>query len=261
MHPMINIAVKAARQAGKTILSALEHLETIQVSLKSRNDFVTEIDKIAEQEITEIILNAYPHHSILAEEGTEASGNQHLWIIDPLDGTTNFIHGFPHFAISIAVKYRDQIEHGVIYDPIRQDLFTATRGGGAKLNEKKIRVSPHKKLEGSLVGTGFPYAHPQQLKMYLKTFEELFPKVSGIRRCGSAALDLAYVAAGYLDGFWEFNLQPWDIAAGALMIKEAGGITSDLHGGENYIESGNIIAGNPKIHKEILESVQKALEE
>ncbi len=251
MHPTLNIAVTAARRAGDIITRSLDRNGKIAVQQKNMNDFVTEIDQLAEKDIIATIRRAYPSHSILAEESGRHRGDDHQWIIDPLDGTTNFIHGFPHFAVSIAVQYRGQLEHAVIYDPIRQELFTASRGAGAKLNDYRIRVSQRKQLSECLMGTGFPYRSHEHLASYLRSFAMMMPQCTGIRRAGSAALDLAYVAAGRLDGFWEMGLQPWDIAAGALIIKEAGGIITDLHGGENYLKDGNIMAASAKIHKEM----------
>lgn len=256
MHPLINIANRAARSAGNIITRSLERLDTLKVTEKQYNDFVTEIDKKAEQVIIEAIHKVYPNHSILAEESGKTEGNDITWIIDPLDGTTNYIHGFPHFAVSIAIQNKDRIEHGLIYDPVRQETFTASRGEGAQLNNYRLRVSNRVGLQGALLGTGFPYRDLEHMDAYLKTLRTLIPQVAGIRRAGAATLDLAYVAAGRLDGFWEFNLAPWDLAAGALLIQEAGGIVSDVDGSENFLTSGNIVAGNPKVFKALLQSIQ-----
>lgn len=261
MHPMLNIAINAARNASKIILRFLDRADAIDISTKNRNDLVTEVDKLAEQEIINTIRESYPSHSILAEESGEREGDEYCWIIDPLDGTINYVHGFPQFAISIALKQKDNLIIGVIYDPIRQELFTATRGGGAQLNSRRMRVSQCKKLENALIGTGFPFKEKQHFKPFINIFTELFPKTSGIRRAGSAALDLAYVAAGRLDGFWEAGLQQWDTAAGILMIQEAGGMVSDFHGDNDYLYTGNIVAGTPKIHKAILEVIEASLKE
>lgn len=261
MHPLVNIAISAARSAGNLIARSVERLDLVKFSEKHPNDFVSEVDKNAEKIIIRAIQKAYPNHHILAEESGALSGNgdQHndfTWIIDPLDGTTNFLHGFPHFAISIAIQHKDRVEHGVIYDPIRHDLFVASRGQGATCNDRRIRVSTKKELKGSLIGTGFPFRHPDStINAYLKHFEQLLKSRTNMRRAGSAALDLAYVAAGYLDGFWEYGLQPWDIAAGALMIQEAGGLISDLKGNHTYQESGDVVAGNPKIFKALLRNL------
>jgi len=224
MHPMLNIAVRAARSAGNVIIRNIDRLDSIAVQTKDRNDFVSEVDRQAEQEIIGVLRKAYPDHAILAEESGEQAGNDYQWIIDPLDGTTNFLHGFPQYAVSIALRHKGRLEQGVVYDPVRQELFTATRGGGAMLNERRIRVSSRRTLEGALLGTGFPFKSQQHLESYLQMFRVLFPQTAGIRRAGSAALDLAYVAAGRFDGFWEIGLSVWDMAAGVLLIQEAGGL-------------------------------------
>jgi myo-inositol-1(or 4)-monophosphatase len=252
MHPILNIAVTAARRAGDIITRAAERADKRVVTQKHHNDFVTEIDQLAERDIIATIKRAYPSHSILAEESGKHRGDEFCWIIDPLDGTTNFIHGFPHFAVSIAVQVRGQLEHAVIYDPVRQELFTASRGAGAKLNDYRIRIGQRKTLSECLIGTGFPYRSNEHLANYLRSFATMMPRCTGMRRAGSAALDLAYVAAGRLDGFWELDLQPWDIAAGILLIKEAGGMVTDTQGGENYLSNGNIVAANTRIIKEML---------
>ncbi len=251
MHPMLTIAIRAARNAGDIILRASEHVSHIQVDNKEQHDFVTEIDYQAEQEIIKTIKNAFPEHAILAEESGQHEGNDYTWIIDPLDGTTNFLHGFPHYAVSIALKHKNRLEVGVIYDPLRDELFTATRGGGATLNSRRIRVTKQASLAGALIGTGFPFKVQQQkyLDAYLGMFKAVCTNTSGIRRTGSAAIDLAYLAMGRLDGFWEVDLKPWDIAAGILIVKEAGGVVTDLSFNDQYLESGNLIAGNPKMHQ------------
>ena len=256
MHPTLNIAVRAARSAGNVIIRNLDRVDSLSVHTKDRNDFVTEVDKQAEQVIIHILRKAFPDHSILAEESGAHQGNDYQWIIDPLDGTTNFLHGFPQFAVSIALRHKDRLEQGVVYDPLRQELFTATRGGGAMLNDRRIRVSNRKSLDGALLGTGFPFKSQQHLETYLDMFRALFPHTAGIRRPGSAALDLSYVAAGRLDGFWEIGLNIWDLAAGVLLIKEAGGLSSDFIGGSNHLESGNLVAGNPKLFAEILKIIR-----
>jgi myo-inositol-1(or 4)-monophosphatase len=256
MHPTLNIAVRAARSAGNVIIRNLGKLDSLSVHTKDRNDFVTEVDKKAEQEIIYILRKAYPDHSILAEESGAHQGNDYQWIIDPLDGTTNFLHGFPQFAVSIALRHKGRLEQGVVYDPLRQELFTASRGGGAMLNDRRIRVTSRKTLDGALLGTGFPFKSQQHLETYLDMFRALFPHTAGIRRPGSAALDLSYVAAGRLDGFWEIGLNIWDMAAGVLLIQEAGGLSSDFVGGSNHLESGNLVAGNPKLFAEILKTIR-----
>lgn len=256
MHPTLNIAVRAARSAGNVIIRNLGKLESLTIHSKDRNDFVTEVDQKAEQEIIGILRKAFPEHGILAEESGLRDGNDFQWIIDPLDGTTNFLHGFPQFAVSIALRHKGRMEQGVIYDPLRQELFTATRGAGAMLNDRRIRVAKRDSLEGALLGTGFPFKAQHHLDAYLDMFRALFPRTAGIRRPGSAALDLAYVAAGRLDGFWEIGLSIWDMAAGVLLIQEAGGLSSDFVGGHNYLESGNIVAGNPKVFADILKTIR-----
>lgn len=256
MHPMLNIAVRAARNAGNIIIRNLDRVDQLSVHTKDRNDFVSEVDQQAEQEIIGTIRKAFPGHAILAEESGSSEGDEYQWIIDPLDGTTNFLHGFPQFAVSIALRHKGRMEHGVIYDPLRQELFTATRGAGAMLNDRRIRVTKRNSLEGALLGTGFPFKSQQHLDTYLDMFRALFPQAAGIRRAGSAALDLAYVASGRLDGFWEIGLNIWDMAAGVLLIQEAGGLSSDFTGGHNHLESGNIVAGNPKLFAEILKTIR-----
>jgi myo-inositol-1(or 4)-monophosphatase len=258
MHPLINIAITAARKAGNIITHAMDRLEAIKISMKTQNDFVSEVDQQAEYEIIQIIRKAYPSHSILAEESGEHKGDDFMWIIDPLDGTNNFIHGFPHFAVSIAVQIRGRVEHGVIYDPVRQELFTASRGDGAKLNQYRLRVSNCNQFNHALLGTGFPYKSIDRLPQYLKEFSSFTQNVAGIRRAGSAALDLAYVAAGRLDGFWEYDLNRWDIAAGTLLITEAGGLVSEPNGDLNYLDTGNVLTANPKLHDQMLQIINSA---
>ncbi|MFA5627298.1 MAG: inositol monophosphatase family protein [Thiohalomonadaceae bacterium] len=261
MHPMLNIAVRAARRAGEIISRAAEHVDGLVVTSKSHNDFVSEVDRRAELEIIQIIHKAYPDHAILAEESgaQHNSSDIHQWIIDPLDGTTNFLHGFPQYAVSIALMVKGQLEQAVIYDPNSQDLYTASRGAGAQLNNRRIRVSRRSELPGTLIGTGFPFRQPELLEPYLDTFRAVAPKVADIRRAGSAALDLAYVAAGRLDGFWEFGLEPWDMAAGVLLIQEAGGVVTDFAGDQNFLTSGNIVGGNLKLHSALLNTIRPVL--
>lgn len=255
MQPMLNIAVRAARQAGDVIMRRIDRLDTLKVTSKSRNDFVSDIDRKAEEVIIETIRAAYPEHAILAEESGSQTGNDFEWVIDPLDGTTNYLHGYPQFSVSIALREKGRLSQAVIYDPVRQDLFTASRGSGAQLNNRRLRVSAAKGLDGALLGTGFPFRQPQHMDAWLGMFRDLFPQVSDIRRSGSAALELAYVAAGQLDGFWEIGLSEWDMAAGALLIQEAGGLVSDFEGGHDYMQSGNIVAGNPKVFKAMLSAI------
>jgi myo-inositol-1(or 4)-monophosphatase len=261
MHPLLNIATRAARAAGNTMMRALPRVNVIKKFEKGTNDFVTEIDQNVEREIIHLIHSFYPDHGILAEEGGQFEGKNkgqdYLWIIDPIDGTTNFMHGFPQFAVSIAVQYKGRIEHGVVYDPVRQELFSATRGSGAFLNDHRIRVSSQRQISGALIGTGFPAHRPELFETYFETFKNVSLAGVNIRRAGSAALDLVYVAAGRLDGFWEFGLKPWDIAAGALLIREAGGLISDLSGTETFLETGNVVAGTPKVLKNLLLAVRE----
>ncbi len=263
MHPMLNTAIKAARRAGQVISRASLDLSQLKVSAKQQSDYVTEVDKLAESAIIDMIRETYPDHAILAEE-SGSSGHSHAeyqWIIDPLDGTTNFIHGFPQYAVSIGLAHKDVLTHAVVFDPTRNDLFTASKGGGAFLNEKRIRVSKRTKLEEALIGTGFPYRSFDHIDAYLAIFRDLTQKTSGLRRPGAASLDLAYVAAGRLDGFWEFGLSPWDMAAGALLITEAGGLVGDLTGEPNYLASGNFVGGNPKIFSQLLQILAPHLTE
>lgn len=261
MHPMLNIAIRAARSAGNIIIRSLQHVEHLEVTTKGRNDFVTDVDRLAEQEIISVIHKSYPDHAILAEESGEQGHNETIWIIDPLDGTANFLHGFPHYCVSIGVMVRGRIEHGVIYDPLRDELFTASRGAGAQLNDRRLRVTKQKTLAGSLIATGFPFKYHEHFPAYLATFNAVFPEVSDLRRGGSAALDLAYVAAGRVDAYWELGLQKWDLAAGVLLIEEAGGVVSDFTGGENHIENGNLVAGNFNIHQQLLNQIKPHLSE
>lgn len=255
MHPMVNIAVRAARSAGNIIARHMDRLDTLTVEAKGHNDFVSEVDRMAEQEIISVLRKAYPHHAILGEESGGQGENEYEWVIDPLDGTTNFLHGVPHYAVSIALRHRGRLEVGVIYDPIRQELFTAHRGGGALLDGRRIRVSNRPDINGALVGTGFPFRAQHHFPAYMKMFTALTEKVSDLRRAGAAALDLAYVAAGRLDGYWEIGLQPWDMAAGVLLVKEAGGIVSDFKGGDDYMNSGNIVCGSPRVFKGLLTTI------
>lgn len=259
MHPMLNIAVRAARNAGNIIIRNLDRVDRLAVLTKNRNDFVTEVDQQAEQEIIGTIRKAYPGHAILAEESGATDGDDYQWVIDPLDGTTNYLHGFPQFSVSIALRHRGRLEQAVIYDPVQQELFTATRGCGAHLNDRRIRVSNHLKLEGALLGTGFPFKSQQHLDAYLEMFRALFPQTAGIRRAGSAALDLAYIAAGRLDGFWEIGLKEWDMAAGILLIQEAGGLSGDFTGAHNFMKSGNLVTANPKLFPVILKAIRPHL--
>lgn len=248
----MNIAIRAARRAGEVIIRSLNRLESLEVASKGRNDYVSEVDQAAEREIIALIRKSYPDHAFLAEESGATGDGPVVWIIDPLDGTTNFLHGFPTFSVSIACRVRGKLEEAVVFDPMRQEIFTASRGRGAHLENRRIRVSKQRTLDGALVGTGFPYrANMRYLDDYLGMLKVVMQTASGVRRPGSAALDLAYVAAGRVDGFWEIGLGEWDTAAGTLLIEEAGGRIGTLTGGE-YRQGGNLIAGNPKVYAELV---------
>ena len=244
----------AARRAGAVLIRNLPKLEKLKVQQKGHNDYVSDADRAAERAVIDVIQKHYPEHAILAEE-SGIQGDQDadtVWIIDPLDGTTNYLHGFPVFAVSIGVRVDGRLSHGVVYDPLRQDLFTASRGDGAQLNEHKIRVSGQRELERALIGTGFPFRQADaELEPYLGMLGKILKNTSGVRRPGAAALDLCYVAAGRLDAFWETGLAPWDLAAGSLIIREAGGIVSGLDGSEDYMDSGHVLCGTPKIYSAI----------
>lgn len=254
MHPMLINAVKAARRAGTIINRASQDVGSIKVHSKNYNDFVSEVDHASERAIIETLQEAYPDHGFIGEEsGNDRTDAEHVWIIDPLDGTTNFLHGFEQYSVSIALMSRGQLEQAVVYDPSRNNLFTATRGRGAFLNDKRIRVSNRAKLQSAMIGTGFPFRDFKHLDTYLGMFKDMIKNTAGLRRPGSAALDLAYVAAGWFDGFWEIGLSKWDIAAGALLVQEAGGIVGDFEGNETWIDTGNIAAGNPKVFAQMLQ--------
>lgn len=263
MEPMLNMALRAARKAAEKIERALERVDLIDIEEKSRNDFVTEVDKTSEAEILYHLKKAYPDHSFLGEETglTEGSNSDYQWIIDPLDGTTNFIHGIPHFSISIACTYKGQLQHALVLDPVKREEFTASRGKGAVLNGRRIRVSNRRSLDGALIGTGIPFSGfaLEHIEPYLATLQEIAGQTAGIRRQGSAALDLAYVAAGRFDGFWEMNLKPWDIAAGCLLVQEAGGLVSDFKGGHDFLNNGHVVCAPPKVFKPLLQTVSKHL--
>jgi len=258
MHPMLNIAVKAARRAGSIINRAALEGGALEVKAKNKNDFVTQVDKAAEQAILGVIRAAYPEHSILAEESGDAPGArpEYLWVIDPLDGTTNYIHGFPQYCVSVALEHRGVPTHGVVYDPGKNELFTASRGRGAFLDDRRMRVSKCIQLKDALVGTGFPYKEVSRLDLYMRQLRTMMTSSAGVRRAGAAALDLAYVAAGRLDAFWEMGLSRWDMAAGALLIQEAGGMTADLQGGADFLDRGEIAAATPKVLPELLAALR-----
>ncbi len=249
MHPMLNTAIRAARSAGDLILRSSDHIGQLRIDQKGKNDYASEVDRAAEREIITILKTAYPSHAILAEESGVHAGDDFVWVIDPLDGTTNFLHGFPQYAVSIALKHKNRLEVGVVYDPLRDELFCAERGGGALLNSRRIRVSQQTSLKGALLGTGFPFKSDTHLDAYMGMFRALTTECAGLRRAGSAALDLAYVAAGRLDGFWEIGIMEWDMAAGILLIKEAGGVVTDFSFNDHYMQSGNVIAASPKMHQ------------
>lgn len=261
MNPTTNIAIRAARLAGSIQMRYLNRLDTIKVAEKATNDYISEVDQACEQVIIETIRKAYPSHAILAEESGQSGKDDYEWIIDPLDGTTNYLHGFPQFAISIALTYRGKLESAVVYDPLRDEMFTADRGNGAQLNDRRLRVSDRKSLDGALLGTGIPYNDQRYIDAYLDMMKEFAKKTAGIRRPGSAALDFCYVAAGRIDGFWELGLNVWDFAAGALIIQEAGGVVTDISGGTKYLETGNVIAGNLRVHGEMLKTIKPLLPE
>jgi len=252
-------ALEAARRAGEVIVRGARNLEEVSWNLKGRGDYVSSVDREAEEAILAILRTAYPHHSILAEESGARQGSGMTWIVDPLDGTTNFLHGYPCFAVSIALASDGVLEKAVVYNPVAPEMFTATRDGGAFLYGMPLRVSGRSTLEGSLLGTGFPFKCQQHLDTYLATFRALFPSSAGVRRAGSASLDLASVAAGRFDGFWEIGLKPWDMAAGALLVLEAGGRVSDFSGGDDYLATGNIVAGTPSVWERMLEKIRPLL--
>lgn len=259
MHPMLNTAVRAARRAGTIIMRHLDRIETLTIETKGRSDFVSEVDRMAEAEIIHILRTAYPHHGILAEETGSQAGDDYLWIIDPLDGTTNFLHGFPQFGVSIALQHKGRLEQAVVFDPHKNELFTASRGGGAQMNDRRLRVSRTTDLESSLLATGFPFRSHDHLETWISTLRALLLRASDVRRAGSASLDLAYVACGRFDAFWEFGLKPWDMAAGALLVQEAGGLVTDFAGGPDFLRDGHILAGTPRIHETVLAAIQQHL--
>ena len=256
LHPMLNVAVKAARAAGAIINRAALDVESVRIAAKQTNDFVTEVDKAAEDIIIETLLGAYPDHGIWAEESGrregKGSGRKHMWIIDPLDGTTNFIHGFPVYCVSIALMYDGKIEQAVVYDPTRNDLFCATKGRGAYLNDRRIRVAKRTMLRDCLLSTGFPFRPGDNFKSYMAMLTEVMPRVAGVRRAGSAALDLAYVAAGFSDGFFETGLSAWDVAAGSLLVTEAGGLVGNFSGEADFLEQKECVAANPRIYGQMV---------
>jgi myo-inositol-1(or 4)-monophosphatase len=251
-HPLLNLAVRAARRAGEVIIRAIPRLDSVQVESKGRNDFVTEVDRAAEREIIATIQRLYPKHAFLAEESGQTGESDTVWIVDPLDGTTNFLHGLPIFSVSIACQIKGTLEHAVVYDPMRGEIFSASRGRGAHLENHRMRVSKQRTLDGALIATGFPYrANTDHIDAYVAMMKTVMLKTAGIRRPGSAALDLAYVAAGRVDGFWEIGLKPWDTAAGALLIQEAGGRIGTITG-EDFNLGPHVVAGSPKVYVSLL---------
>ncbi|TDF34867.1 inositol-1-monophosphatase [Alteromonadaceae bacterium M269] len=259
MHPMLNIAVRAARSAGTIIARGFESQDSLETQVKGDNDFVTRIDKEAEQAIIAKIQQSYPTHSFVGEEGGLIEGDDadFKWIIDPLDGTTNFIKGIPHFCVSIALMHKGRLEQAVVFDPIRGDLFTSTRGSGAQLNGYRIRTTKAKGIEGTVLSTAFPFKDKTSFPQALESFSTIFKQAGDIRRTGSAALDLAYVAAGRFDGYWEAGLKPWDMAAGYLLVQESGGLVTDFNGGNDHMKSGDIVAGSPKVVRDIVSVLKK----
>ncbi|RLV58781.1 inositol-1-monophosphatase [Parashewanella curva] len=263
MHPMLTIAVRAARAAGQTIMRAYAELDQVEVTAKGLNDFVTNVDKEAEAAITYQIRKSYPDHTIVGEEGGEDRGKDkdYMWIVDPLDGTNNFVRGIPHFAVSIALQIKGKTEIAVVFDPVRNELFSAVKGQGAKLNDYRLRVTDAKGLNGTILATAFPFKARQHTETYMNIITEVFSECNDIRRAGSAALDLAYVASGRVDGYFEIGLKPWDIAAGDLICREAGGTVTDFTGGHNYLVSGNIVAGAPKVTTGLVKLMRPLLNE
>ena len=278
MDPMLNTAIKAAHAAGDIIARSADRIDQLQIENKDKHDFVTEIDRAAEDTIIGILRQAYPSHSFLGEESGEHKPNEaaienarkinpgveavnYEWIIDPLDGTTNFLYGIPHYAVSIALKKNGKLDQAVVYDPMKDDLFYATKGGGAFLNNRRIRVSKRLSLEDAVLATGIPFRTDQDeiMDTYTNTLKVLKVGTAGIRRFGSAALDLAYVAAGRYDGYWEFGLKEWDIAAGALLVQEAGGLVGDLKGGPTHMQTGDVVASNPKVFKDMVKRLHGVL--
>ncbi|WP_020559520.1 inositol monophosphatase family protein [Thiofilum flexile] len=261
MHPMLYIAIKAAREAGELISRYANKVDQLKIDQKDPNDFVSEIDRQAERTIVSILRRAYPEHTIMGEEFGRQGQNDsdYEWVIDPLDGTTNYLRSLGHCAVSIALKTKGRVTQGVVFDPIRDELFAASRGDGATLNNRRIRVSNLTTMQGALLATGIPFRAGQNLELYLETMKVLVPNTAGVRRAGAAALDLAYVACGRYDGFWEFNLHEWDMAAGILLIQEAGGLVGDLQGGNSHLSTGNVLAANPKVFKEMVQRLHPVL--
>jgi len=258
MHPMLNIGIRAARAAGNVITRHMDRVDTLQIDQKQRNDFVSEVDRSAEAEIINVLHKAYPDHGIIGEESGQLfdEKSEYQWIVDPLDGTTNFLHGYPYFSVSIALQHKNRIDQGVIYNPVSQELFTASRGDGAWLDNKRLRVSKEGKMDKALIGSSFPYREGQDLAFYQETLRQFTEQSGGVRRAGSAALDLANVAAGRLDGLWMYGMQSWDVAAGALMVREAGGLVTDFSGGDTWLSGGQLIAATPRIQHGMVQVIK-----
>jgi len=246
-HPVLNVAIEAAYAAGKIMRQQIQHVDAIPVERKARHDYVSEVDKACEAEIVREIKRFYPDHAFLCEESGMTGDDKHVWVIDPLDGTSNYLHGSPHFAVSIAQQVSGRTEHAVVYDPLREELFTASKGGGAFLNNKRLRVSARTGLDGAILATAFPFRERNHLQAYARIFQSVFGKIEDIRRAGTASLDLAWVAAGRLDGYFEMGIKPWDVAAGAMIVREAGGVVLDFDGNDTFEQTGNIIAAPYKV--------------
>ncbi|MGV6827234.1 MAG: inositol monophosphatase family protein [bacterium] len=261
MSPTLNIAVRAAREAGNILLRFHQRIDSLTVREKQTNDYVSEVDQAAEDAIIYVLKKAFPDHAILAEESGSHEGNEHEWIIDPLDGTTNYLRGVPQFAVSIAMRHRGELQIAVVYDPLKDELFTAEAGAGAYLNGRRIRVNDPRGLKGALLGTGIPFRDQRYIDAYLGMLKDLIVDAAGVRRPGSAALDFAWLAAGRFDGFWELGLSAWDFAAGALLVKEAGGMVTDITGGDRYLETGNVIAASPRLHNLMVKTIKPHLVE
>jgi len=256
MHPMLNTAVKAARKAGTIITRAAFDVDKLTIRAKRQHDFVSEVDHAAEDAIISVLRDAYPDHGFLAEEsGYKDKQRDYIWVIDPLDGTTNFLHGFPQYCVSIGLMHKGKPTQAVVFDPNRNELFTASKGAGAFLNDRRIRVSKVDKMDGALIGTGFPFKVIENVDDYLRMLKNVMKTTSGVRRPGAAALDLAYVACGRIDGFWEIGLSPWDMCAGALLIREAGGLVGDMEGNEGFMDKGEIVAANAKLFAALLKTL------
>lgn len=261
MHPMLRKAIEAARLAGESIRHYANQVQKLDVENKAHNDFVSKVDREAENIIIRLLQRAYPDHAFFGEESGKQGDGDYEWIIDPLDGTTNFLYGVPQYSVSVALKYKGRLSVGVVYDPLRDEMFAAARGEGATLNGRRIRVSERSSMSNALLGTGIPFRPNQDLGLYLQTMKALLPDTAGVRRLGSAALDLAYVASGRFDGFWEFGLNEWDIAAGVLLVQEAGGLISDMRGNNTHLTTGNVVAANPKVFREMLKRLHPIMQE